>query len=360
LSPGGLDSRGVQSGSGESFPGGGFRNPGNWIPGLASALVCLVFLRSGFLGFFFLVPLGFAASFFGGKTVWRAVFLAVLLNGCFILGAARYLGRSFTEFLPDLGYFLLMTAAFAWLMAPPAAGPRFFRIRTVYRLVLGALAGALAGIVFITGDSAGLGRLIYAQAEYISSLVAESAGGDAVRQSLLEQELSPQRIMSIFTAVLWRGGALASSMAVLFISRQLSLGVAALVGGRFGGRERRAGNSAGSLRDFHVPHFLIWAFSGSLAGILLFRITGLSPLETVVWNLFTLCVLMFLAQGVGIVQFVLGRRELPVLPRLLLNIGIILAILSPGINMAALSLLALLGILEYWVPLRRVSGGPAS
>jgi hypothetical protein len=319
-------------------------------------LAALFLLRTGFLGVFFLVPLGFAASFFGGKTLWRAVLLAVFFNLCFVLGAALLLARPFVEFLPDLGFFILMTAVFAWLMAPPAAGPRFFRVRAAYRLVLGALAGALAGIGFAAGDSAGFGGIVYSQAELIAALAADAAGGDAVRRSLLEQELSPQRIVSVFNMVLLRGGALASSMAVLFISRQFSLVFAGIAGRR--ARERRGGSSVNSLRDFHAPRFLIWALSGSLAGILLLRIAGLSAAETVVWNLLTVCVLMYLAQGFGIVQFFLGRRELSAPLRLLLNVGIILAILSPGINMAVLILLVLLGAAEYWVPLRRASGEP--
>jgi hypothetical protein len=359
LSPGGVDSQGPQSGAGGwNFSGGGFKNPRDWIPSLVSALAALFLLRTGFLGIFFLVPLGFTASFFGGKTLWRAVLLAVFFNLCFALGAALLLGRPFVEFIPDLGFFFLMTAVFAWLMAPPAAGPRFFRVRAAYRLVLGALAGALAGIAFITGDSTGFGGMVYSQAELIASLAADAAGGDAVRRSLLEQELNPQRIASFFNTVLLRGGALASSMAVLFISRQFSLVFAGIAGRRSGARERRGGSSVNSLRDFHAPRFLIWAFSGSLAGILLLRIAGFSAAETVVWNLLTVCVLMYLAQGFGIVQFFLSRRELPVPLRLLLNVGIVLAILSPGINMAVLILLVLLGAAEYWVPLRRVSGEP--
>jgi hypothetical protein len=318
----------------------------------------LFLLRTGFLGVFFLVPLGFTASFFGGKTLWRAVLLAVFFNLCFVLAAAVILGRPFAEFLPDLGFFILIAVVFAWLMAPPAAGPQFFRIRAAYRLVLGALAGALAGIVFIAGDSTGFGAVVYAQAELLASLAADAAGGDAVRRSLLEQELSPQRIAAVFNTVLLRGGALASSMMVLFISRQLSLGFAGIAGRRSGARERRGGGAVRSLRDFHVPRFFIWAFSGSLGGILFFRIVGFSAAETVVWNLFTVCVLTYLAQGFGIAQFFLSRRGLPAPMRLLLNVGIILAILSPGINMAVLILLVLLGAAEYWVPLRRAAGEP--
>jgi hypothetical protein len=266
---------------------------------------------------------------------------------------ALFMGWNFTEFFPDLGYFSLLVLVFSWLMAPPAAGPWIFRIRAAYRLILGALAAGLLGIMFVSGDSAGLGAFVRSQADLLSSLAADSAGGDAVRRSLLEQELSPQRIMSIFNTVLLRGGILASSMLILFISRQLSLGLAA-----FAAKKRGAGpgGPVKSLRDFHVPPFFIWVFSLSLGGVLLFRLVGLSVPETMLWNLLTICALVYLAQGFGIVQFLLSRREMPAPMRFLLNLGIILAILSPGINMAALGLLVLLGIAEYWLPLRRAQG----
>jgi hypothetical protein len=312
-----------------------------------SALGTLFLQRSGFLGVFFLVPLGFTACVSGRAAAWKAALLAVLFNLLFALGVALFLGRPFAEFLPDLGYFILIAAAFTWLMAPPAAGPRIFRLRAAYRLSLGALAGALAGIGFILGDAAGLGAFVRSQAELLSALAVDSAGGDAVRRSLLEQELSPQRIMGIFNSVLTKGGAAASMAAVLFISRQFSRALAALV-------RRRGMENGGSLKDFHAPSHLIWVFSLSLGGVLLFRLTGLSLVETLLWNFLTLCALMYLAQGFGILQFFLSRRTPPL--RFLLNLGIILAILSPGINMAVLALLTLLGIAEYWAPMRRVQG----
>jgi uncharacterized protein YybS (DUF2232 family) len=147
-------------------------------------------------------------------------------------------------------------------------------------------------------------------------------------------------------------------MVVFFINRQLSLGLAAFVR-RFRPRRElepqpgfQRDQSTASLRGFRAPTFLIWVLSGSLAGILLFRITALTALETAAWNLLTISALMYMAQGLGIVQFMLSRRDLPVLLRLLLNIGIILVVFSPGLNAVALGLLALVGIVEHWVPLR--------
>jgi hypothetical protein len=201
----------------------------------------------------------------------------------------------------------------------------------------------------MAAESAGLQGFIRSQAELLSSLYVASAGGDAVRRSLLEQELSPERIIPVFNLILARGGVLASLMVVFFISRQFSLGLTALIRRR---RFRDGGLSVTGPKNFHVPPLLIWIFSGSLAGILLFRIAGFAAPETVAWNLLIVCALMYLAQGLGILQTILGRRDLPVLLRIAINVGIILVAFSPGINMAALGLLMLLGIAEHWAPLR--------
>lgn len=312
-------------------------------------MVSVFLLRSGFLTVLFLIPLGVVGFSFGRGTLWRGVLTAVVLNALCLLGLSLWVRRGLGGFLPDLGFYALMVAAFAWLTAPPTGGPAVFRIRASYRLILGAAAGALLGIGFTAVESAGLQSFIRSQAELLSSLYVASAGGDAVRRSLLEQELSPDRIVSVFNLILVRGGALASMMVVFFVSRQFSLGLAALIRRR-GFRE--GGLSVTGPRDFHAPPVLIWAFSGSLAGILLFRIAGLTVPETVVWNLLIVCALMYLAQGWGILQTILSRRDMPALLRIVVNIGIILVVFSPGINMASLGLLILLGIVEHWIPLR--------
>jgi hypothetical protein len=252
--------------------------------------------------------------------------------------------------LLDLGYFALVTAAFIWLVAPPFGGPAFLRARTLYRLVAGAVGAAFLALGLSLNNAAGFGDLVRAQAELLSSLYISSAGGDAVRRSLLEQELSLERIIALYNLILTRGGALASGVMILFLNRGFSLGLAAMRRRRH--PERGAPLPAASLKGFKAPGFLIWLFSGALAGILLLRIVGFGLGEAVVWNLLTLCTLIYLAQGWGIAQFVLGRRALPVLLRLLLTVGIILVAFSPGINVIALGFFVLLGIVEQWVPIR--------
>ena len=317
---------------------------GRVLPGLVGALASVLLVRSGLLGILFMVPLGVVGLFFGRRTAWTGTLLAVLFDTVCTLGLSLFSGGAVAGLLPGLGYFALMAFAFAWLIAPPLGGPDFVRIRAAYRLILVSLAGAAAGAAFIRGDSQEL--FMRAQAELISSMAVASAGADAVRRSILEQELSPERLMALFTTVQVRGGLLGSMMLIFFINRQLSLALAAFI------RRRRGCREDGGLVMFHVPARLVWVFSLSLGAILLFRVLGLSPAETAAWNCAMCCVLMYLAQGFGIMRFLLSRR--PPGRRVLLSIGIILVIVSPGINVMALGLLILLGIAEHWAPLRVV------
>jgi hypothetical protein len=303
------------------------------------------------MGILFMVPLGFVGSFFGWKAAWTGALFVVLFDTFYSLGLSLFLGQSLGGFFVGLGYLALMTLAFSWLIAPPPGGPGILRTRAAHRLILGALAGALAGQFVLSGVAESLTRF---QAELISAMALASAGADAVRRSLLEQELSPERVMALINMVQVRGGLLGSMMLILFINRQVSLMVAAFVCRRQG----RPVEGSGSLAVFHVPVRLIWVFSLALGGILFFRLLALSLPETLAWNALTLCVLMYLAQGWGILRFFMNRRTAG--RRLLLSIGIVLVILSPGINVIALGLLVLLGVAEHWAPLRVVHNGPPS
>jgi hypothetical protein len=301
-----------------------------------------------------MVPLGFAGFFFGPGAARLGALGAVLINALWTLGLSLLVKGAPAGFLSDTAFFLVLTLAFTWLVAPPLNPPAFLRIRAAYRLVLGALAGAAA--LSVWGGLADSEALIRSQAELIASVASASVEADAVRLSLVEQELSPERILRLFRLVQARGGLVASLMAVFFVNRQLALGLAAFVRrrrGLYGGEDR-------SLRVFHVPPRLIWVFSLSLGGILLFRVLGLSLPETAAWNVLTLCVLMYLAQGLGILRFFMGRQSRRPGRRLLLTMGIILAFFSPGINTIALGLLLLLGIAEHWAPLRVVRDRPPS
>jgi hypothetical protein len=154
------------------------------------------------------------------------------------------------------------------------------------------------------------------------------------------------------TSLILRGGGLASCMLVFYISRFITLFLAGLV---------RRGRTWPGLREFRVSPWLIWAFSLSLGIILLSRLVKWQVPEIVAWNVLALCALMYLAQGAGIVRHFLTCR--PVSPglRLFVNIAIVFAVLSPGLNGILFGALILLGVAEHWAPLRVIKQkGPPS
>jgi hypothetical protein len=322
-------------------------HPGSlFLPAFVCAVLSVVVMRTGFFSFFFLVPLGYAAAAYGGAAAALACASALLIHSGLTLGAALYYRAGLGGVGIDILYYAVLALGFTWIMA---GGNRIgaARIRTVWRFIIAAIAGSLAFlfVAFAGGKNSAFAALVSSQAEALSSLYISASGADAVQRSYMERQLTPERITALLTGAALRGCALVSAFFLFFISRQIALVGAWLF------RKRRP---ARSLLGFHAPAFAIWVLSLSLVCILLARLAKAQIPEIGAWNVLTLCVMLYLAQGMGIVHFTLIRRPMPPMLRFLLNILIIAVILSPGLNAVALAGLALLGIAENWLPLRVV------
>ncbi|MDR0602079.1 MAG: hypothetical protein LBG42_06815 [Treponema sp.] len=342
------------------------------VPALVGAALVSVLLRHmGFLGIFFLVPLGFAALFANGRTALGAAAAVFVLEGVLAAAGVVFGRENAAGMFSGAVYTALVMGIFIWIMTP---GP----VRIVRRLALGAavITGFFLFIMFgASRGYDGFSALFRPQAELIASLyTAEPAGefpegaGEFPKDAGAYTEsaaghfppgynFTAERILGILRLFVLRGGALASSVLLLFISRRLSFFVARLA------RHRAPSEGvlrAESLVNFHAPPEAIWVLSFSLLGILLFRLLSFGPGETMAWNALSLSALVFLAQGGGIFfWFLAGKTRSPFM-RILINVAIILVILSPGINAFALGLLVLLGIAENWAPLRAPGGSGSS
>jgi hypothetical protein len=315
------------------------------LPGLICGVVAIVLLRTGILSFFFLIPLGLAAAAYNIQTACLSAAGLILLGSILPAALEMSAGVSLAAAALETLYVSVTVLAFLWIMAPPFRGSGFPGMRTLYRFVAGSAAAALVLVLMIGvfQNDKGFSAFITAQAEMLSSLYISQAGSDEVRRSMLERYVTPQRVAGLMREILLKGGGLASSMLLFFISRQIAFFFAGI------GRRRRR---VSGIADFHAPAGLIWVLSFALLGVLLFRIIKLVPLEYAAWNILILCGIIYFAQGGGIAAYTLSRRAMPSLLRLFLNIVIILAIFSPGINVFVLGGLILLGIAENWLPLR--------
>jgi hypothetical protein len=330
-----------------------FRRGPHLIPILVSVLVCVGCVRTGILGFFFLVPLGIMAFGYDLRTAWTALIGAVLVNGFLFGGIALIRGDTPGELWRDIFYFSAMVILFGWITAPPVSGPRFLRIRTAYRFVAASLAGALVFFPLIASlrNNAGFHAFFSNQMEVLNSLYVSSGGVDMARRSFLEQ-LTPEILLEYLEFILIRGGGVVSCGLLFFISRQAAVMFAWII------RRRRP---EGSLSGFHVDPGIIWVLSGALLAVLLGTRAKIAPLEIAAWNMITLCAILYLAQGGGIVLFFLNRFAIPPVLRLVLNTALLVLLFNPGISPFILGILIVLGIAENWAPFRaQKSNGPSS
>ncbi|MDR1955302.1 MAG: hypothetical protein LBQ30_00430 [Treponema sp.] len=307
-------------------------------PALVSGVIALGLIRSGLPTFFFLVPLGFMAYGYDSRSAWVSALVAAAGNGLLSLvwpSASAY------PWLNTL-YFTMLLFVFTWIVAPfPGAG----RVSpsTAYRLIIGAVIGALTCgySIAVTREHPEIKELLRSQVELLRSLSLAAAGTDVVQRSLLEQQADPERILAVIASVALRGGGVVACGLIFFVNRQLSLVCVGLI--------RRIRRGSGMIQ-FHTAPWLIWILSFSLLGVLAGTFTGIAPVEIAAWNIISLCAMLYLAQGGGILLYFLSRRT-PLMRVGLTVLGIFL-ICSPGINAFILGALGILGIAEHWVPFR--------
>jgi hypothetical protein len=322
---------------------------------LVGAAVSLIFVRTGFLGWLFLLPLGLAAYCCNPRTAWLSALVALGGNSLIVLGLVWFM--DYDPRFQGWGavYYALTVLVFTWIVVPPLWTQRRIPVPAAYRLVLGAViaSAAMAPLFYWAQNDQEVRGLVLGQADAAASLYAAggSSGGDAVQRFFSEQ-LTPELILDSIIFIGLRGGMVVSCLLFLVLSRQLALMITRFV---------RHIQPGGNLIAFHTGSWLIWGLSFSLAAVLLGRLTGIGFMEIAGWNILVLCASLYLAQGGGIALYLFARAPLPVGFRFLVNILVVVILFSPGINAAVLGALILLGIAENWVPFRvPKSDGPSS
>lgn len=257
-------------------------------------------------------------------------------------------GNSFNplDILPQTGIFSLLIILFAWIIAPPQKGPSFLRVRTSIRLVISScvLLSVCIPIAYSFLQNEAFYQSFLSHLESILSIMPfDIKSSDAVDQSLIERYLTPDVIARNMFFLGLRGGALASIMVFLFLNRQISLAVTTLI---------RGTSPSPGLSHLKIKISFIWLLSFSILSLLVSFLVKWEILEIIAWNIFVICVMVYAAQGFGIVLFLLQRRGFPRGLRILLNLLFIFMIFRFSVMMVFLALMTILGIIENWVPLR--------
>lgn len=316
------------------------------MPVLVGAVASVGFARSGFLAPFLLVPIALAAFRFGSRIAWLTTLVAVVLNTGFSVVFALGARGTAYGFLVDALYFGIVALGFAWAVIGDCLIVGKRRLRLSYRILVAAVIATVATIpvILLAKYDEGLLGLIRHQAEAFIAAYSEAAGADVVERSLIERNLSPEAIIKAIGDVYVRGAAVTGHAVFFFVSWRMSLVFAA-----FGNPLLRR---RGSFAHFRLEAFVIWplivAFTMVLAGLVLKAI----PVEIFGWNLLSLCLLLYLAQGYGIIQYHLSRPGVPRSIGPLVTLAVALALLRPGINAIVAGAIAALGIAENWLPLR--------
>ena len=324
------------------------------IPALIGAGISLLFIKSGVLFLFFLVPLGVLAFRYGYAVAWTG-FLITVLGNLFLL-AVTTASRDIplTGALWDFLYFVIMTSIFVWICAPlPVLS---HGLSGGIRLITGSCLGAILVTIIILRAMAAPVFLAYLDSWI--KMFASVNHSDVVNTALLDS-LSAERVLEIVKAILLRGGSLVSCIFMFFVCRQISATVS-----RFNTKLSSPENvSRESLLLVNVRVFpqIIWVFSFSLFLVVLTRIFKLEIPEIILWNVLILCVMLYLAQGLGVFQFILMKPTVPPLMRILLGVLFFVFLFSPVINAVLIGGMVLLGIAENWVPFRAPkNNGPPS
>jgi hypothetical protein len=261
----------------------------------------------------------------------------------FYLGVA---GSSVNAFLADGLYFSVVSISFAWAVVPTGFRGGERRIRMAYRIVLAAVAATLATIpvILLARSDEGLVALIRHQAESFVAAYTEAAGADVVQRSLIEQNLKPEAIIAAISEVYVKGAAVTGHAIFLFVSWRVSLFFAST---RDPSLRRR-----GSFALFHLDAYMIWPLIAAFATVLAGLVLKIVPLEIAGWNLLSLSLLLYMAQGYGVIQYQLARPGVPRSIGPFVTLVVALALMRPGINAIIAGAIAALGIAENWLPLR--------
>ena len=287
---------------------------------------------------FFLLPLGFIGYGWGPKALWPAVFFAVIGNSILILFAGFALRVPGADLVWDILYFAVTSAVFAWIILP--FDEKSLLIPGAYRLAIGAM---LCTIVFIglfvrSFDNPYFFESVSSQVDLIAAFYR--SGSETATQA---ESINTEAIVEVAKEMILRGGALFASVVMLFINRQLSVFLIRIFGG-----PRRTNVFLG----FRVYTQIIWVFLISISLVLVSNTMSLEILGIIAWNTLILCIMMYLAQGFGIIKYLTSKPAFPVFMRFLLPVVFVFLLFSPGINALLLGAIVLLGLVENWVSLR--------
>ena len=327
---------------------------------LVFAAVSTLLYRLGMGPLLFLIPLQVLYIRRGKKSFgWAAVvsLVSIIVIGLLLtrrwtsgdaLAAATASSLQTPSLVFELTIVVLMIGGLALIqlpeMNPDLRLPRYPRAT---RLVLATLiAGALSvpAVLYLTGNEA-FSAIIR---EFFSTLVQST--NSAISNS--RPETLPVAVPPIQTESLLRFISMVLRRTYLFyyfLILTFSWWLGTIIGAR------SMGNHPGLTRiaDFKLPDRYVWPLIASLALVVMNLLIPSQPIEILSWNALLILVFLYGVSGLGIIRFLLRKRNVRPGVRWLLIMAIVFLAMTPRIGIVVFILVPGLGVSEVWLKYRR-------
>ena len=325
-----------------------------WIEiGIFSAVALGLYLLTPGV-FLFLIPLQMLAIRRGSSAFNLAALLLVLAAALIELVTAGLRSSMPAEegYLRDIGLFLsALLLGGLWLVNQSRVLP----YRSLLRILIATGAAGLIAVPFVGG--------LTSDANFVPTMRDYIAG-----QPILRLGIAPTDALG--TPSTPGGPAISTEQIDLFIDTvgtvllrgllflyMVYLMAAWWLGSLWGARTIGIRSPIGRLLTFRLEPWCIWALLASGAAVLGDALGDLGVLGYLGWNVFSVFLLLFALQGIGVLQWLFRRYKVPGPMRVMIAVAMVFMLFRSVLTFIPVFGLPLLGLAEIWVDFKRPKPG---
>ncbi len=301
--------------------------------------------------FLFLVPLQMLAIRRGRSAFGYAVLLLVLSGAVVELAMSGWRGTlpKGEDYLRDIGLFLAtLLLGGLWLVNQPRVLP----YRHLLRILVATGAAGLIAMPFIGG--------LMSDAEFVPTMRDYIAGQPIIRMGIAPADApgmvagqaanleAVDHLIDTVGRMLLRG--------ILFLYL-VYLMAAWWLGSLWGARTIGMRSPIGRLLTFRLEPWCVWALLLSGAMVLGDSLGDFGVLGYAGWNVFSVFLLLFALQGIGVLQWLFRRYNVPGPMRVMIGIAMVFMLFRSVLTFVPVFGLPLLGLSEIWVDFKRPMPG---
>jgi hypothetical protein len=132
------------------------------------------------------------------------------------------------------------------------------------------------------------------------------------------------------------------------------------IGGHMAARFFQNVQGAPRFRRFILPSYVVWVLLVGAVGVFVDMVGGIGALRYVAWNAVLASLVLYGAQGIGIIRFLFDRYNMSQGARIGIGIALIVGLFIPALNLVVLLGIPGLGISELWVRYGRLESPRSS